>query len=146
MGSQSASLAGTQWGHDRYLKPGRNLPCLRWLEGGQAQKTLGSSSETKNSQNRQAQRCTEPNGCSTWQVRMENRSPPDRLPGFVYDSLSIDPSPEAEAGSGSCAQGPKTVSHDHRPPHCKLHAALGWWKMSLKNQATTYITWSQWKD
>lgn len=96
MGSQSASLAGTQWGHDRYLKQGRDLPCLQWLEGGQAQKTLGSSSETKSNKNQQAQRCTEPNCCGTWQVRMENRSPPNRLPGFVYDSLSIDPSPEAE--------------------------------------------------
>lgn len=96
VGPQSASLADTQWGNDRYLKQGRDLTCLQWLEDGQAQKTLGSSLETMNSQNQQAQRCTELNCCGTWQVRMENRNPPDRLPGFAYDSLHIDPSPEAE--------------------------------------------------
>lgn len=102
------------WGHSHshgfykvyYDIEERDLICLWWLEDGQAQNTLGSSVETVHSQNQQAQRCTELDCCGTWQVRMENRSPPDRLPGFVCDSLSIDPSPEAEYWVQCQDQGP----------------------------------------
>lgn len=96
MGSYSASLASSSRGNDRYLKQGRDLTCLWWLDDGQAQKYIGNFSKTVNSQNQQAQRCTELNPCNNWQVRVRKRNPSNRLPGFVYDPLSMESSPGAE--------------------------------------------------